>query len=84
MLRDKGTKKIDEIKTDFIPDKFDEVKITSIFRALKISESLKAFNYLKQSGYSVKMVLSLLLVMVVTGKKTVSFSLSSLSNRVYR
>ena len=78
MLRDKGTKKIDEIKTDFIPDKFDEVKITSIFKALKISESLKEFNYLKQSGYSVKMLLSLLLVMAVTGKKTVSSSLSSL------
>ena len=78
MLRDKGTKEISEIKTDFNPSHFDEVKITSIFKALKISESLKEFNYLKQSGYSVKMVLSLLLVMVVTGKKTVSSSLSSL------
>jgi len=81
MLRDKGTKKIEEIKTDFNPERFDEEKVTNIFKALKISESLKEFNYLKQSGYSVKMVLSLLLVMVVTGKKTVSSSLSSLSEQ---
>jgi len=39
MLRDKGKKKIDEIKTDFNPDQFDEIKITSIFKSLKISES---------------------------------------------
>jgi predicted nucleic acid-binding Zn finger protein len=78
MLRDKDTKKIEEIKTDFNSERFDEVKITGIFKALKISESLKEFNYLKKSGYSVKMILSLLLVMVVTGKKTVSSSLSSL------
>jgi len=44
MLRDKGTKEISEIKTDFIPGHFDELKITGIFKALKISESLKAFN----------------------------------------
>jgi hypothetical protein len=81
MLRDKGTKKIEEIKTDFNPARFDEVKITGVFKALKISESLKEFNYLKQSGYSVKMILSLLLVMVVAGKKTVSSSLSSLQEQ---
>jgi len=81
MLRDKITKKIEEIKTDFNPERFGEEKVTNIFKALKISESLKEFNCLKQSGYSVKMVLSFLLVMVVTGKKTVSSSLSSLSEQ---
>jgi len=79
MLRDKGKKKIEEIKADFNPDRFNEEKLTNIFKSLKISESLKEFNYLKQNGYNVKMVLSMLLVMVVTGKKTVSSSLSSLS-----
>ena len=78
MLRDKGKKKIEEIKADFNPNEFNEEKITSIFKALKISESLKEFNCLKQNGYSVKMVLSLLLVALVTGQKTVSSSLSSL------
>ena len=78
MLRDKSIKKIEEIKTEFNPERFDEEKITGIFKALKISESLKEFNNLKQSGYSVKTVLSLLLVMTVTGQKTVSSSLSSL------
>jgi hypothetical protein len=78
MLRDKDKNKIEEIKADFNPDRFDEEKITNIFKALKISESLKEFNYLKQNGYSVKMVLSLLLVALVTGQKPVSSSLSSL------
>jgi hypothetical protein len=76
MLRDKGKKKIEEIKTDFNPEKFDEEKVTGIFKALKLTESLKEFNCFKKSGYSVKMVLSLLLVMAVTANKTVSSSLS--------
>ena len=75
MLRDKGKKKIEEIKADFNPERFDEEKITNIFKALKVSESLKEFNCLKQNGNSVKMILSLLSVMVVTSKKTVSSSL---------
>jgi len=78
MLRDKGTKKIEEIKMDFNPDRFDEEKVTVIFKALKLTESFKAFNCFKEKGYSVKLVLSLLLVMTVTGGKTVSSSLSHL------
>jgi hypothetical protein len=78
MLRDKSKNNIEEIKTDFNPAIFDEVKITGIFKALKLSESLSEFNYLKKSGYSVKLVLSLLLVMLVTAKMTVSSSLSSI------
>jgi len=57
MLRDKITKKIEEIKTDFNPERFCEEKIASIFKALKITESLKEFNSLKQNGYSAKTVL---------------------------
>ena len=79
MLRNKGTKKVEEIKTDFNPSRFDIEKITGIFKALKLTESLSDFNYLKQSGYSVKFVLSLLLVMVVGANKTVLSSLSGLS-----
>ena len=78
MLRDKGKKSIEEIKMDFNPDRFTEEKVTRIFKALKITESLSEFNYVKKSGYSVKMVLSLLLVIVVTGNKTVLSSLSDL------
>ena len=78
MLRNKGTHKIKEIQTDFNPERFDVEKMTSIFKAMKLTESLDAFNYLKQSGYSVKVVLSLLLVNVVTGNKTVSSSLTGL------
>ena len=81
MLHDKGTKKIEELKSDFKSERFDDGKLTSIFKALKLTESLKEFNHLKQSGYSVKMVLSILLVMVATGKKTVSSSLASLSEQ---
>lgn len=78
MLRNKGTKKIEEIKTDFNPSRFDIGKITGIFKALKLTESFSDFNNLKQSGYSVKFVLSLLLIMAVTSNKTVSSSLSTL------
>ena len=39
MLRDKGKKKIEEIKTDFNSGRFDEEKMTSIFKALKLIES---------------------------------------------
>ena len=78
MLRNKGIKKIKEIQIDFNPARFEIEKITGIFKAMKLTESLSEFNYLKQSGYSSKYVLSLLLVMVVTANKTVSSSLLSL------
>ena len=81
MLRNKGIEKIEEIKMDFHPERFDIEKITGIFKALKLTENISEFNYLKQSGYSVKLVLSLLLMMVVTANKTVSSSLSSLSEQ---
>ena len=76
MLRDKSKNKIEEIKMDFNLERFNEEKVTGIFKALKLTESLGEFNHLKQSGYSVKLVLSLLLVNAVTAKKTVSSSLS--------
>ena len=37
MLRDKGKKKIEEIKADFNPDGFNEEKITNIFNAVTTS-----------------------------------------------
>jgi hypothetical protein len=78
MLRDKGKKKIEEIKTDYNPERFDEAKMTNIFKALKLTESLQEFNCIKKRGYSVKRVLSCLLVIVVTANKTVSSSLSNI------
>lgn len=78
MLRNKGTKTVEEIKTDFNPDRFDMEKIIGIFKALKLTASFSEFNYLKQGGYSFKFVLSLLLVMVVSAHKTVFSSLSGL------
>ena len=82
MLHEKGKKNIEEIKTDFKSERFDEGKLTGIFKAMKLTESLKEFNGLKQSGYSLKLILSLLLVSVVTGKKTVSSSLPSIFEQV--
>ena len=78
MLRDKDKKSIEEIKTDFHPERFSEEKVTRIFKALKITESLREFNFIKKSGYSVQWVLSMLLVMAVTGNKTLLSSLPNL------
>jgi len=78
MLQNKGIKKIEEIQADFNPEKFTSEKLMSIFKAMKLTESFSKFNYLKQRGYSIKFVLSLLLVTVVTANKTVSSSLSKL------
>ena len=46
MLRDKITKRISEIKTDFNPEHFDSEKIMGIFKAMKLTESFSAFNTL--------------------------------------
>jgi len=78
MLRNKGIKKIVELQADFDPTKMDSEKIMGIFKAIKLTSSFSEFNYLKGSGYSFKLVLSLLIAMVVTANKTVSSSLSNL------
>ena len=78
MLHDKGIESIKEIQTDFHSDRLDIVKLTGIFKAMKLTESFSEFNFFKQNGYSFKLVLSLLTVMVVTANKTVFSSLSSL------
>ena len=44
MLRNKGIKNIREIQTDFQPEKFDSEKLVGIFKAMKLTESLSAFN----------------------------------------
>jgi hypothetical protein len=78
MLRNKGIKRIEEIKADFNPERFNEAKIISVFKALKLTDGLASFNFIKRSGYNVKAILSLLLVTIVTANKTVSSSLSYL------
>jgi hypothetical protein len=78
MLRNKGITKIREIQTDFNSERFEIDKLIGIFKAMKLTDSLSDFNSIKRNGYRVKEVLSLLLVMVVTAKKTVSSSLTCL------
>jgi hypothetical protein len=56
---------------DFNPENITVSKMMSIFKAMKLTENFSAFDYLKESGYSVKIVLSLLIIMVVMAKKTV-------------
>jgi hypothetical protein len=63
---------------DFNPGSFTVEKMMSIFKAMKITEQLSIFDYIKQSGYSFKLVLSLLIMMTVMGKKTVNASLPDL------
>jgi len=46
MLRDKGKKSIEEIKPDYNSSRFTEEKVTSIFKAFKITESLSEFNFI--------------------------------------
>jgi predicted nucleic acid-binding Zn finger protein len=78
MLHDKGIKSIKELQADFHFEKFDIVKLTGIFKAMKLTESFSEFDHFKQSGYSFKFVLSLLSVTVVMANKTVLSSLTSL------
>ena len=83
MLRDKITKRISEIQTDFKPERFDCVKIMGILKAMKLTECFSEFKSFKREGYSFKLVLSLLILMVVTSGKTVHSSLSKLQEYGY-
>jgi hypothetical protein len=56
---------------DITPANITVSKMMDIFKAMKLTESFSAFDYIKECGYSVKIVLSLLVLMVVIGKKTV-------------
>jgi len=78
MLRDKDIKNLEEIKKDFNPDRFDLEKLTSIFKAVKLTDSFSEFSHFKQDGFSFQFVFSLLIMMFVTANKTVSSSLSRL------
>lgn len=78
MLRNKDIKSIEEIQKDFQPERFDVEKLTGIFKAMRLTNSFSEFSHFKSSGYSFKLILSLLTVMVVTSNKTVSSSLSSI------
>jgi len=78
MVRDKITKRVSEIQMDFNPGTMTIEKMMQIFKSMKLTESFSAFDYLKESGYTVKFVLSLLIIMVVMVKKTVHASLPEL------
>jgi len=82
MAREKGTKRVSELQTVFNPSTITVVKMMDIFKALKISETFSAFDYIKECGYSFKLVLSLLIIMVVMAKKTVYASLAGLGKQL--
>ena len=69
MVCDKTTKSVSEIQMDFTPENITVDKMMKIFKSMKLSENFSAFDYIKESGYSVKLVLSLLIIMVVMGKR---------------
>ena len=69
-------------QTDFNPEHFDSEKILGIFKAMQLTESFSAFNTFKKEGYSVRLVLSLMIVMVVL-KNTVHSSLEKLQEYGY-
>jgi len=78
MAHDKITKRVSELQMDFNLDTVTVSKMMGLFKSMKLTENLSVFDYLKECGYSVKFVLSLLIIMVVTGKKTVYASLPEL------
>ena len=72
MLRDKGIKKIQELKADFTLSRVSAEDIYSRFKALKLSECFSEFKYFKHCGYDFRMVLALLVSIVSGPRKTVS------------
>ncbi|WP_286845110.1 hypothetical protein, partial [Proteiniphilum sp. UBA5346] len=61
-----------ELKADFTPTRVFVEDIFSRFKALKISEDLSRFKWLKTRGYDFKMVLAILASMVASSDKTVN------------
>jgi len=56
LYTNESTKKIEEIKTDFQPERFEARKITGIFKALKLTDSLREFNFIKRKRRLVVLV----------------------------
>jgi len=77
MLLDKDIKKIQELKTDYTPSWVSAETIFSRFKALKLSESLSAFQSFKIRGFDFKSVLAVMVCMVVSPEKTVHSYLNS-------
>jgi hypothetical protein len=76
MLRNKGIKKISELQTQYTPDGVDYSTVLSGFKALKLTESFSEFKNIKERGYGIKDILSVLILMVVHSEKTVHSYLS--------
>jgi hypothetical protein len=79
MLRDKDIKKISELQTDFQADRFDVEKLMGIFQSMRMTRCFSLFSHFKQRGYGFNVVLSILIVIVVMANKSVSSSLSWLT-----
>ena len=80
MLRNKGNKRIEEIKTDFDIEQLSYDRLLRSFKALKLTSSFREFDKFKLKGYRFQYVFSVLIMMVVLPCKTVSASLSMLSD----
>jgi hypothetical protein len=83
MLRDKVTKRVSEIQTGFNRDGFSIDKLMDTFKAMKLTESFSEFNEIKKEGFSFKLVISLMILMVLLGQETVNSSLSKLKEFGY-
>ncbi|GHT61442.1 IS4 family transposase ISDha5 [Bacteroidia bacterium] len=76
MLRNKGINKISELQTSYTPNGVDCNSVLSGFKALKLTESFSAFKTIKEQGYGIKEILSVLILIVVHTEKTVHSYLS--------
>ena len=79
MLRDKVKENVSELQNDFSSEKIGKTSIIQSIRSLKLSEHFSEFNQLKQQGYQFSSILSLMVWMVLSEKKSVNSSLSELS-----
>ena len=80
---DKVRESISEIQTDFNKEQLNEVKMMSVFKAMKLSDGFSVFNDVRKYGYTFKAVLSLLISMTVMSCRTVNPSLPKLKEHGY-
>ena len=69
MLRNKSTKRVSEIQEDFTLNSITIDKMMGVFKSMKLTEQFSAFAAIKEKGYSFKFVMSMLIMMVVIGKR---------------
>jgi len=80
MLPDKVTKKISEIATDVNFLQLDSENILNSFKALKLSPVFSEFQKVKRCGFSLQLLVSLMIWSLFNGNKTVNSSLSLIAS----